>query len=140
GVAAAGVERAGGCRPSSNPAVLHQQSRARRGAPQRQARCASHPSLGGRRRRRSQNPARQSMLTSLSTRPKTAAQDLVDLLDECHQRIRRFLALAGEAAAHRGAPSSETAQACADVERYFKEALPLHVADEEESITPRLRG
>jgi iron-sulfur cluster repair protein YtfE (RIC family) len=31
-------------------------------------------------------------------------------------------------------------QACTDVERYFREALPLHVADEEQSLEPRLRG
>lgn len=80
------------------------------------------------------------MLTQLSTRRVTGSQDLVNLLGECHQRIRRFVALARQAASRRDAPSDQIAQACAAVERYFVEALPLHVADEEESLEPRLRG
>lgn len=80
------------------------------------------------------------MLTQLSTRREDGNQDLVDLLGECHQRIRRFIDLARRAASQPDAPRDQVAQACADVERYFVEALPLHVADEEESIEPRLRG
>lgn len=80
------------------------------------------------------------MLTKLSPRRDTAPQSLVDLLGECHERIRRFVALARRAATRRDAPLDQVAQACADVERYFVEAYPLHVADEEESIAPRLRG
>lgn len=81
------------------------------------------------------------MLIQLSTRQiATGSRDLVDLLGECHQRIRHFVALAREAALRGDAPSDQIAQACVDVERYFVEALPLHVADEEESIQPRLRG
>jgi hemerythrin-like domain-containing protein len=66
--------------------------------------------------------------------------DLVDLLLECHGRIRSFLALAHAAGSREGVPAAEVAEACARVERYFTEALPLHVADEDESILPRLRG
>jgi len=51
----------------------------------------------------------------------------------------RFAALARQAASRKDAPVEQVVQACADVERYFVEALPLHVADEEESIEPRLR-
>lgn len=80
------------------------------------------------------------MLTQLSMRPATGSQDLVDLLGECHQRIRRFVALARQAGSRRDAPPDQVAQACAAVERYFVEALPLHVAEEEESLEPRLRG
>lgn len=80
------------------------------------------------------------MLTQLSARRDNGPQDLVDLLGECHQRIRRFVDLARQAASREDAPPGQVAQACADVERYFVEALPLHVADEEESIEPRLRG
>src|SRR5687768_5521196 len=83
---------------------------------------------------------RNSMLIQLSTRPRTSAQDLVELLGECHERIRGFVALARRAATLRHVPADQIARACADVERYFSEALPLHVADEEESIAPRLRG
>ena len=35
---------------------------------------------------------------------------------------------------------NELFEACLRVERYFSEALPLHVRDEEESVLPRLRG
>ena len=67
-------------------------------------------------------------------------QGLVDLLAECHGRIRRFVALAADAARRTDAPEAQVRAACADVTRYFTEALPLHVADEEESLLPRLRG
>lgn len=79
------------------------------------------------------------MLLEITTQPKHTSRDLVDLLEECHARIRRFVNLAHEAAL-RDAPHDEIERACADVERYFTEALPLHVADEEISIAPRLRG
>jgi len=80
------------------------------------------------------------MWIELSTRRPTNSRDLVDLLGECHARIRHFLALAHEAAVRRDAPIEQIDQACSYVGRYFREALPLHVADEEESIEPRLRG
>lgn len=80
------------------------------------------------------------MLVNLSTHRSAPPEDLVDLLEACHQRIRRFIALAHRAAVHQDAPHPHVIEACIDVERYFSEALPLHVADEEESIEPRLRG
>ncbi len=68
------------------------------------------------------------------------AEGIVELLLECHARIRSFSELAvrlGEAAA----PSpAEVADAAARVRRYFVEALPLHARDEEESVLPRLAG
>lgn len=54
--------------------------------------------------------------------------DLVDQLLACHERIRRFIALAAR-------PDCD-AESRAAVIRYFTEALPLHVADEEELIAP----
>jgi hemerythrin-like domain-containing protein len=66
--------------------------------------------------------------------------DLVDLLLECHERIRRFVALARAAGEAESASEEQVREACASVERYFGEALPLHVRDEEESILPRLRN
>ncbi|BDG09965.1 hemerythrin domain-containing protein [Anaeromyxobacter paludicola] len=78
------------------------------------------------------------MLTRLGARP--AEGDLVDLLLDCHQRIRTFTELAARlAAAERPAPD-EVRDAAARVHRYFSEALPLHARDEEESILPRLEG
>ncbi len=78
------------------------------------------------------------MLTKLGK--PAAPGDAVDLLLECHQRIRAFLDLAGLL----GRPGHEPAEVAADaalrVHRYFALALPLHARDEEESIAPRLRG
>ncbi len=80
------------------------------------------------------------MLIHPSAPRKATPQRLVDLLGECHERIRRFTALARRAATQVDAPPDQVVQACLDVERYFGRALPLHVADEEESFEPRLRG
>lgn len=82
----------------------------------------------------------ETMLLQLSSRRSTQPTTLVALLSECHQRIRHFSHLACELARRSDAPPAEIEQAAASVMRYFSEALPLHVADEEESITPRLRG
>jgi iron-sulfur cluster repair protein YtfE (RIC family) len=77
-------------------------------------------------------------------RPKsqklTREDDLLALLLDCHERIRRFAALARTAGERGNAPEAQVVDACASVERYFTQALPLHVQDEEESILPRLRG
>lgn len=78
------------------------------------------------------------MLTRLG---KSAAPgDAVDLLLECHGRIRTFLEISHRIAAERAAPPAEIAAAAARVHRYFTQALPLHAQDEEQSILPRLRG
>jgi len=79
------------------------------------------------------------MLITIGQKP-SAARDLVDLLLECHERIRSFVALARAAAEEADPPETEIVEACFRVERYFVEALPLHVADEEESVLPRLGG
>jgi iron-sulfur cluster repair protein YtfE (RIC family) len=78
------------------------------------------------------------MLLSLGRRP--LASDLIDLLLECHQRIRSFVALAVEVGRRADLPDEEVRAACARCMRYFTLALPLHVRDEEESLLPRLRG
>jgi iron-sulfur cluster repair protein YtfE (RIC family) len=69
-----------------------------------------------------------------------AAGDAVDLLLECHERIRAFLALAHRIAEVGPSAPGSVAEAAARVRRYFTEALPLHAQDEEASILPRLRG
>jgi hemerythrin-like domain-containing protein len=69
-----------------------------------------------------------------------ALGDSVDLLLECHERIRSFLALARRIAEAVPADQEAVAEAAASVRRYFTQALPLHAKDEEESILPRLRG
>lgn len=71
---------------------------------------------------------------------KKTPEDVVDLLLDCHTRIRSFSRLALRIAEAEGAPAEEVVQAAARVRRYFSVALPFHVADEEESILPRLMG
>ena len=66
--------------------------------------------------------------------------DIVDALLECHQRIRYFVGLAVAVGEGGDLPAAEVAEAGAGVERYFTQALPLHVRDEEESLAPRLTG
>lgn len=85
-------------------------------------------------------PAEHLMLIGISKRAATPPKDAVDLLLECHARIRRFVAMAHAAATHEEADPSDIADACSQVRRYFSEALPLHIADEELSILPRLEG
>ena len=68
------------------------------------------------------------------------SSDIVDLLVACHDRIRFFIDLAGRLAENTDASSEEVREAAARVVRYFSESLPLHIADEEESILPRLVG
>ena len=77
------------------------------------------------------------MLAQIGKSP--AAGDAVDLLLDCHERIRAFLALARRVA-EAGPSEPGLGEAAARVRRYFVEALPLHARDEEESIAPRLRG
>jgi len=59
-------------------------------------------------------------------------------LSECHTRIRRFSALAARLADAGPASDAEIAEAARAVISYFDLALPLHAADEDESIAPRL--
>jgi len=66
--------------------------------------------------------------------------DSVDLLVECHGRIRGFLAMARRLGSAPDADAASIRDAAAEVHRYFAEALPLHARDEEESVLPRLRG
>jgi iron-sulfur cluster repair protein YtfE (RIC family) len=78
------------------------------------------------------------MLHTIGRNART--DDLVGLLLECHQRIRTFIGLAVAASERMDASADEVIDVCSRVERYFTDALPLHVLDEEESIVPRLRG
>lgn len=80
------------------------------------------------------------MLIRIGSSPEEEDSDVVGLLLQCHERIRQFVALAGRLAAEREAAADDIRQAAKRITRYFSEALPLHVADEEESIVPRLSG
>ena len=66
-------------------------------------------------------------------------QDAVALLLGCHQRIRHFTRMAVELS--RGAaPAEQVGAAARSVQRYYTQALPLHEADENDSVYPRLRA
>lgn len=78
------------------------------------------------------------MLVNIGRRSRP--EGLVDLLLECHQRIRTFSALALAVGQRTDASPEECRDASERCRRYFSEALPLHVADEEQSLLPRLRG
>jgi len=67
-------------------------------------------------------------------------RDIVDLLLDCHERIRSMTALARRLSEASGLPESEIVEAADRVRRYFGVALALHARDEDESVVPRLRG
>jgi iron-sulfur cluster repair protein YtfE (RIC family) len=82
------------------------------------------------------------MLVSLRLQPTQlrSPEDPFSLLRDCHQRIRTFAAMASRLACAVDPPPGEVAEAASRVERYFTVGLPKHVADEDLSLAPRLRG
>jgi hypothetical protein len=80
------------------------------------------------------------MLNQIRTAPKSPeTKDAAELLLACHQRIRHFSGVAVKLAHGHGATEPEIAQAADSLHRYFSIALPLHEADENLSLHPRLR-
>ena len=76
----------------------------------------------------------------ISRQPRKGPSDVVDLLLECHGRIRTFTRLARDLGNAGDAPAADVADAATRIHRYFAEALPLHVQDEDVSLSPLLRG
>jgi iron-sulfur cluster repair protein YtfE (RIC family) len=72
----------------------------------------------------------------------SATPDVAAFLKECHQRIHRFLDITLRLTEQPldSVPPSEIREAALAVHRYFSQALPLHVHDEEETLQPRLQG
>lgn len=64
----------------------------------------------------------------------------IDMLDGCHERIRRQCAVIAKIAAHLAAkgPDEEARQAARSVMRYFDTAGANHHRDEEEDLFPAL--
>ena len=80
------------------------------------------------------------MLNQIKTAPKSPeSKDAAELLLACHQRIRHFSGVAIKLAHGHGATEPEIARAADSLHRYFTVALPLHEADENLSLHPRLR-
>ena len=71
---------------------------------------------------------------------RRAAPELVEALTECHERIRRFTGFAARLAAAHAPDPAEVRDVAAQIRRYFEESLPLHIADEDEQLAPRLAG
>ena len=79
------------------------------------------------------------MLNKIQVVRKTQAdqQDAIALLLGCHERIRHFTQVALKIAESPDSP--DRTDAARAVLRYFQIALPLHEADENDSVYPRLR-
>jgi hypothetical protein len=71
---------------------------------------------------------------------RTNHEGPAELLLSCHGRIRSFTALAARLASSEPASEAVVADVARRVHRYHAIALPLHEADEELSIAPRLES
>ena len=81
-----------------------------------------------------------NQITSLSSSQPKSSEDAVELLVGCHQRIRHFTGVAAKLAHAQGAAPDEVRQAAGSVHRYYSVSLPLHEADEDQTLQPRLRA
>jgi hemerythrin-like domain-containing protein len=73
------------------------------------------------------------------SRPSSSIEDAIDMLLGCHERIRHFSSVAVKLAHAQGASPADIVEAANGLLRYFTIALPLHEADENDSLRPRLR-
>jgi hemerythrin-like domain-containing protein len=83
------------------------------------------------------------MLTGIRTPnpiPAEKQETPLELLLGCHERIRHFTAVARRMAENPAAPLDQVSEAAEAVYRYFHVALPLHEADENVSLDPRLHA
>jgi iron-sulfur cluster repair protein YtfE (RIC family) len=62
----------------------------------------------------------------------------LEMLQGCHARIRHFMQLSRTLSEAADAPLNDIAVAAESLVRYFSQALPLHEADETETLFPRL--
>lgn len=80
------------------------------------------------------------MLVQLREQPLAPrSDDAVDLLLDCHARIRRFVEMADRLANVAHAPEAQVVDAAGALRRYFEQAFPLHVIDEDLSLLPQLK-
>ncbi len=81
------------------------------------------------------------MLNSIKSGPTAdpETEDAISLLLGCHDRIRHFTEVGARLAQSPQAPASDRIEAARAVLRYYTVALPLHEADENESVYPRLK-
>jgi hemerythrin-like domain-containing protein len=79
-----------------------------------------------------------NQIASQNSAQNPETEDAVDLLVGCHQRIRHFSGVAIKLAHAQGATKQEIVEAAAAVHRYYSVSLPLHEADEDQTLRPRL--
>lgn len=79
------------------------------------------------------------MKLQIGAGPSLPTDDPIDLLLDCHVRIRHFTALATALAGAGQAAAAHRVDAANGLARYFGVAFPLHGADEEELLAPVLR-
>lgn len=70
--------------------------------------------------------------------PNHRPEDAIQLLAACHARIRHFSAAAVKLAHAQSASADDIRMSAAGVYRYLSVSLPLHEADEEDTVRPRL--
>lgn len=87
-------------------------------------------------------PPPSSRLSELHASPAAGFEQPFEMLQACHQRVQRSLALLLRLREHlvtHGA-DRQAAEAARDVMRYFDIAAPHHHEDEERHVLPRLRA
>jgi iron-sulfur cluster repair protein YtfE (RIC family) len=75
-----------------------------------------------------------------SSPEKASDSTPVEMLLGCHARIRHFMQLSRTLASAENVSPQEVADAAAAIFRYFSLALPMHEADENESLFPRIHA
>src|SRR5579875_734376 len=82
------------------------------------------------------------MLTQIGAKPESDFSDPLGMLRDCHKRIQFFLKdLVRLAETSWGKPLNGPERAALErALRYFKDSAPMHTADEEDSLFPRLRA
>ncbi|MCZ7680351.1 MAG: hemerythrin domain-containing protein [Sandaracinaceae bacterium] len=79
-------------------------------------------------------------MNDLLRKREPAPETTVDLLLECHERIRRFTRLAQELVTRADAKDEQLADAARSLCAYFGRAFQLHAQDEDISIRPRVEA
>lgn len=79
-------------------------------------------------------------LASLVASPAAGFEQPFEMLEACHERVHRMLALLARLREHlhTHGPDTQAQQAARDVMRYFDQAAPLHHQDEELHVFPPL--
>jgi hemerythrin-like domain-containing protein len=79
-------------------------------------------------------------MRQLNAGPAPSFEQPFEMLQACHERIHRMLALLDRLQAHLGVHGADeqARQAASDVMRYFDQAAPQHHLDEERHVFPPL--